>query len=933
MTNRAAGVAKDPEKAGLAGLRNDRCVTERPLTPGQPVADDVLRADIRLLTTLLGETLVRSEGPELLHLVEMVRGQAKVGALTELPAAVDEQLRAMDLPTTIKVVRAFTSYFHLANVTEQVHRGRTLLRQRETGGGWLERAVARIVEAGVPADVVAEAVGRLAVRPVLTAHPTEAARRSILDKLRRVAALLDLPQAALRRRRLAEAVELLWHTDELRIGRPDPMDEARNGIYYLEGLGRAAVSDVLDELRERLAGVDVQLPKYARPLSFGTWIGGDRDGNPNVTASTTLDVLGLQALHGIRLLHSLVDDLRRELSVSQRVSDASPALVARLTQSLDQLPEVEPRYRRLNAEESYRLFLTCVGVRLQLTTARVQQGRGHVPGRDYRNGSELQADLLLLHDSVLENQGELLANGAVDRLLRTATSTGLLLATMDVREHAARHHSAVGQLLDGTGLLPCAYADLSRSQRLAALSAELARPGELSDRAGSLDPDGAQTVDVFLAIGQALDSYGPQAVESYIVSMTEGADDVLAAVVLAREAGVVDLRAGLVRIGFVPLLETMESLEDADVILDALLGDPSYRRLVALRADVQEVMLGYSDSNKAAGITTSQWAIHRAQRRVREVAVRHGVRLRFFHGRGGSVGRGGGPTYEAVMALPHGSVDGELKLTEQGEVISDKYALPVLARDNLELLLAASLEATVLRRTTGPLDERGRLWATVMDQVSGAAHVRYRGLVEDPDLPAYFVASTPVAVLADLHIGSRPSRRPAGGAALDGLRAIPWVFGWTQSRQIIPGWFGVGTGLAAASGQRDVLREMYRDWPFFRAFLSNVSMTLVKTDLSIAARYVDRLVAPSLRRLFDVVRAEHALTVSCVLEVTGEAELLSTNPVLRQTLAIRETYLEPLHHLQIELLARQRTEAEDPLLTRALQLTVNGIAAGLRNTG
>ncbi len=914
--------------------------------PAHAVVDEALRADIRLLTTMLGQTLVRSEGQALLDLVEMVRGQAKVGGLRDVPAEVDARLRAMDLQTTIRVVRAFTAYFHLANVTEQVHRSRTLTDQRADGGGWLERAVARFTAAGVRSDVVTEAVRGLAVRPVLTAHPTEAARRSILDKLRRIADLLELPDTAPRRRRLAEAVELLWHTDELRIGRPDPLDEARNGIYYLEGLGSAAVGDVLDELREQLGSIGVRLPPDARPLTFGTWIGGDRDGNPSVTAAITLQVLELQAAHGISLLLGLVNNLRRELSVSQRVSGASPQLLARLTESLDQLPEVEARYRRLNAEESYRLFLTCVGTRLQLTLRRAQQGVAHVSGRDYRDGAQLQEDLLLLHESVREHQGELLATGAVDRLVRTVASTGLLLATMDVREHAAKHHHAVGQLLDAaegpagrpapglTGEPTGTYAGLTRPARLAALSAELSQapaPGE--DRRPSLDADGARTAAVFDTIAHALQTLGPQSVESYIVSMTQGADDVLAAVVLARAVGLVDLPAGVARIGFVPLLETSDELESADVILEALLSDPSYRRLVSLRGDVQEVMLGYSDSNKAAGITTSQWQIHRAQRRARELAGRYGVRLRFFHGRGGSVGRGGGPTYEAVMALPRGSVDGELKLTEQGEVISDKYALPVLARDNLELLLAASLEATVLRHGTGPLDEQGRHWAAVMDTMSEAAKVGYRAFIEDPDLPAYFVASTPVEMLADLHIGSRPSRRPDSSSSLDGLRAIPWVFGWTQSRQIIPGWFGVGTGLAAVGSHRDTLRQMYADWPFFRAFLSNVSMTLVKTDLLIAARYVERLVDPSLHRLFDIVRAEHELTVAEVLDVTGESELLSSNPVLAQTLRIRETYLEPLHHLQIELLDRQRAAEQDPLLARALLLTVNGIAAGLRNTG
>jgi phosphoenolpyruvate carboxylase len=495
----------------------------------------------------------------------------------------------------------------------------------------------------------------------------------------------------------------------------------------------------------------------------------------------------------------------------------------------------------------------------------------------------------------------------------------------------------VGQLLDrlpeGSGGLGQPYAELDREARMKVLSAELAGGRPLSTRPLPLDEAGTVTSDTFVTIGWALDTLGPRTVESYIISMTQHADDVLAAVVLAREAGLVDLVGGTARIGFVPLLETVEELEKADEILEALFADESYRRLLSVLDDVQEVMLGYSDSNKAGGIAPSQWQIQRAQRRARDVARRHGIRLRFFHGRGGSVGRGGGPTYDAIMALPYGTVDGEVKITEQGEVISDKYALPVLARQNLELTLAATVEASLLHRKDRRSPEDAERWDGLMDAVSQNAHTAYRGLVEQPGLPEYFLASTPVDLLGALHIGSRPARRPDSGAGIEDLRAIPWVFGWTQSRQIVPGWYGVGTGLKAVQDQSADLHEMYAGWPFFRTFLDNVSMTLVKTDLDIAARYVEALVPEELRHLLDDIRAEFELTVEQVLAVTGDSQLLDRDPILRTTLEIRDNYLEPLHHLQVQLLARRRNGEDDPLLERALLLTINGIAAGMRNTG
>ena len=902
-------------------------------------ATPALRDDIRRLGDLLGEALNRQEGEETFALVERIRGMVR-----EDPDRAAALIDDLPLAAASTLARAFSLYFSLANVAEQVHRAREQAEERAATGGRLVQTgtdIAGAIEQGlVTPQEVAAGIRRIGARPVFTAHPTEASRRSVLLKLRRVAELLELPRTERTDRDIAEAIDLLWQTDELRLDRPEVVDEARNVLFYLDDLAGDPAADVLEEFAEAAARAGVELEPSTRALTFGSWIGGDRDGNPFVTARVTGQVLAMQHEHAVRALLPHIEDLSAQLSVSVRVVPASTELLASIEADLEALPDLDPRFRRLNAEEPYRLKLTCIHAKLRSTRARQAQGLPHEPGRDYRTTDEVLADLELIRSSLAAHRGSLIAEGLVARTMRIVAAFGLSLATLDVREHASAHHHAVGQLLDRLGEADGTYASLDRAGRTALLRDELAGKRPLAPQPPPLDDAGRATFDTFVEIREALDRYGPEVCQSYIISMTRGADDVLAAVVLAREAGLVDLSADVARIGFVPLLETVAELRAAGDLVGELLDDPSFREIVRLRGDRLEVMLGYSDSNKDAGITTSQWEIHLAQRRLRDATAARGVTLRLFHGRGGTVGRGGGPTYEAILSQPWGVLDGQIKVTEQGEVISDKYLLPALARENLRLTLAATLRATVLHRSSLFDDDTLQRWDAVMDVASAAAFEAYRALVDDPDLPAYFSYATPVEQLGDLHLGSRPARRPTAAAGLGSLRAIPWVFGWTQARQIVPGWFGVGTGLAAAraAGHTGTLRQMAQEWPFFANFLSNVAMTAAKADLDVAERYVDRLVPDELKRFADAIRAEHELTVAELMTVMGTDSLLGNQPGLARTLMVRDAYLRPLHLLQVSLLARVRWHegegtAVDPMLRRALLLTVNGIATGLRNTG
>ena len=890
--------------------------------------DASLRSDVRSLGELLGQSLIRQEGKSLLDLVEKIRAAVRSGNA-------EAQLKDVTVDQAVQLVRAFSTYFHLANVAEQVHRSRVLENERAESGSWIAQAVDKIEEARksgheIKLEELKTWLEDFSVRPVFTAHPTEASRRSVLSKLAQISDLLEAPANRVRDARLSEAIDLLWQTDELRVERPLVIDEAVNALYYLDDLFRLTVPEVLDEFAAEVSRLGVEISPTAKPLSFGTWIGGDRDGNPNVTPDVTRETIVVQVGHAIRVISEAMAQLRQSLSVSTRIINVSQELKESVERDLANIPEFEARYRRLNAREPYRLKTTAIVHRLELTRKRHAAAAPHVPGRDYANTKELLADLIIMRDSLLANHGELIAKGELERIIRTVSAFGLIHATMDVREHSQVHHAALANFGIASD-----YADQEPAKRFDTLISELENSTLRSPK--DLDAQSAKTLDTFRAIDELIAQFGPEVIETYIVSMTKQPDDLLAAAVLAKEAGLVDINNGLAKIGFAPLLETVAELRAADVILEKLLSNPTYRKLVSLRDDVQEVMLGYSDSNKDAGIATSQWEIHQAQRRLRDTAMKYGVKLRLFHGRGGSVGRGGGPTYDALIALPWGSLDGQIKMTEQGEVISDKYSIPMLARENVELTLAAALEATVLNR--GPRQPKEDLtqWNECMELISENSFQRYRNLVSHKDLPAYFYSSTPVEQLGDMFLGSRPSRRQGANDGIDNLRAIPWVFGWTQSRQIVPGWYGVGSGLKAAreAGQTEVMKQMLNEWHFFKTFISNVEMTMAKTDLNMAAHYVNSLVPQELRHFFDDIKAEFELTSREINALRGNEDLLGDQPLLARTLQIRDQYLAPLHMMQVNLLERVREAGEeaDPLLRRALLLTINGVALGLRNTG
>jgi phosphoenolpyruvate carboxylase len=831
--------------------------------------------------------------------------------------------------------------------------------------------LARLKRQGVTQEALATLLPRLLVQPVFTAHPTEATRRTLREAEQRLAAMLAAGDDARRsqrdrlrlRERLAAEIELLWETDKIRRGRPSVFDEVRNALYYMETVLFDAVPQFCRELEEQLAEqFELALPPDIAPVQLGSWVGGDRDGNPFVTPEVTLEAVRLQKQVLLNHYRIEVDRVGRRLSPSLRLVDISAALQRSLDADRAALPEVAARLDERYPDEPYRHKFGFIHARL-LATASSPPG-----SLAYSTPEAFMADLLPAFESLREHGAPLAAQIYLLPLIRRVAAFGLHLATLDVRQHSSRHRAALAELLSRAAGRREAGAEEARSTsdsvfvewkaegepaRCALLEEVIDRPHTPASFEG-LSPETLETLGTFTAIDQARAEIGPRAIGTYIVSMTKAASDLLAVLALARLASA---RSAL---RVVPLFETREDLQRAPEIMRSLYRSAVYQRHLASGAPAgaetprQEIMIGYSDSNKDTGPLAAAWALYKAQIELARVGREHGVETVFFHGRGGTTARGGGPLGQAIRAQPPGTVGGRLRVTEQGEVISSRYSLPELAVRNLELMVGAVLEASVdsAGLPTGELaakpsqDEAGgaaqKEWAATMEALAERSAVVYRQVVyEDPAFLPFFEQVTPIRELALLNIGSRPARRTGSSSRIEDLRAIPWVFAWMQNRCLLPAWLGAGRALeellSRDPSDQERVKAMYQGWPFFRAVIDNLEMALAKADLEVTERYAELLApAPEAERLMQQLRAEFERAVRAVLRITGSAQLLDGQPVLQRSIGRRNPYIDPLNYLQVDLLRRYRSPhdpADDDELLHALLLSVNGIAAGMRNTG
>ena len=923
---------------------------------GRDESGGELARDVRLLGNALGDVLREQGGEALLQNVERIRALTKEARVQrgqdDAEAELDALFGGMPFGQALPVLKAFTTYFQLVNLAEQkeivrVNRRRAFKAGDKPRPESVRDAVQRLCESGVTADQMRALIGSLSIQLVFTAHPTEAKRRSVQEKLHRISdylGRLEEPQTSRSDQERLELditaeIEILWQTDEVRQRRLSVLDEARNILFYFGETLFQVTPRLYADLEKALAqwypGETFDIPVF---LEYGSWVGGDRDGNPTITLEHTAEVLRLHRDRVLSLYIPAVRILSDRLSQSRHYVGVSEALEDSLAQDAERLPQVAAEAAGRSPTEPYRRKCEFIWERLRRTEAGDEGG--------YGSAAEFIADLETIRTSLEQNGGHYTARRALAPLLFQARLFGFHLARLDIREHKDKYLGALAAVLRDQGT---EWAALTETEKVALLEQEIGGRRPLVPTKLEFDDETNTTLGLFRLVSDRMEALGPAAVGSLILSMASDVSDVLAVLLLAKEARLADLQDGgdgWSRVDVVPLFETIEDLENAPDVIDTLLSNSLYRRNVSLRGGSQEVMVGYSDSNKDGGYLTANWKLYAAQARLATVAKRHGVTLRLFHGRGGAVGRGGGPAGKAILAQPPGSVQGRLKITEQGEVIAARYFDQDIAYRNLEQIVHAVLMASAEQGAGA--GETPPEWAQVMEEVSDTAFRAYRALVyDDPHFVRFFQEATPVGELAQLNIGSRPPKRTASDRIED-LRAIPWVFSWMQSRYTLPGWYGVGAALAGYADKSPEhlmrLREMYRRWPFFTTMLDNSQMSLAKADMDIAARYA-RLVGDQkmAQRIYQTIAAEFERSVAIICRITDQDALLDNQPVLQKSIRLRNPYVDPLSFLQVELLRRLRAlppegdseelKAQRRDLRAAVLLSINGVAAGVKNTG
>lgn len=947
-----------------------------------------LRDDVKMLGYLLGDTIKRLEGEEVLNRVEEFRHICKnLHTLKDsddheerkrVKAQLTNLIADLDLDTANKVIKAFLCYFDLINIAEQNHRlrRRALMEWNSTDAiqpDSLNELFIKLERHGIDEGSLLDALNHLDIEVVFTAHPTEITRRTILLKQLEMAHyLFEKDHPPLTREDservdegLKSVVESLWLSDHIIYFKPSVMDEVRYGLYLFETVVIDAILSVhrhLDDKRfslEKSGNVksgdtgDDTCSSIERPITyttFGSWIGGDRDGNPFVTPDVTIDALSHQRRVILKRYQKELETLFNQLSHSSNVAPAGSELENSIQQDGMALPEIEARYGTRYKFEPYRLKLLFIREKLENTLSAA--------GHGYSSPDQFLKDVVLMRHSLAESGSTLSVRG-LDQLIRMIKIFGFHLAKLDLRQHSEKHTAALDEVTKKLAIIDGGYASLSEDAKLQWLTSEMTTLRPLFPQALRFSEQTNETIETFRTMAELQDQHGVLALDTYIVSMTRSASDLFCILLFAKEAGFLDNENYPDRtISIVPLFETIGDLRDAPRLLELLLSLPAYSKWLAKRGNLQEIMIGYSDSGKDGGIVTSNWELYKAQKKLVELADSKGVKLRLFHGRGGTIGRGGGPTHRAILAQPPGTVSGRIKITEQGEVISSKYSLHGIAVRNFERLACAVIESSITEQDKREHGIDQPEWLEIMEEISGSSFASYRDLVfNTPDFLTFFQEATPINEIARLRLGSRPTRRNKGSTSIADLRAIPWVFAWTQSRFDLPGWYGLGSAIdeqCRKYGQDRLVffSQLYRDWPFFAGLVNKVETSLAISDMEIATYYAENLVRDKkvLDNVLTRIKDEHALTKKAILSITGQSILLEKTEYLRRSIELRNPYVDPLSYLQVRFIRelREKTEREgkpeeqeakpglsatlDPILDTVL-MAINGVAEGLQSTG